>query len=196
MPGSSSGNKGSICPENRSQIPFIVYSCCSAIAAQGNGRPRALKGQQRTLGRIVEINQNLSPCLGLSRDYRHNGEKVNQGFLSALLAVGVLSLAACATSIPINGDTKAGDTLKSDTARKVSMWARAETKCDRIDSIETKVISVNPVGTGKSEASRKYGSVDERWVVNLCGNSIPFSVTFTPDGQGGTFFTTSRERKK
>jgi len=108
----------------------------------------------------------------------------------------VLFLAACATSIPISGDTKAGDSLKSDTARQVSMWARVETKCDRIDSIETQVIKINPVGTGNTEGSMKYGSVNERWVVNLCGKSVPFSVTFTPDGQGGTFFSTSREVKK
>jgi hypothetical protein len=76
------------------------------------------------------------------------------------------------------------------------MWAKVETKCDRIESIETQVISVNPIGTGNTAGEKKYGSVNERWVVNLCGKSIPFAVTFTPDGQGGTFFSTSRETKK
>ncbi len=121
---------------------------------------------------------------------------MKQKLSAVLLFIGVLSIVACATPISISGETKAGKTLKSDTARQVSMWAKVETKCDRIDSIETKVISVNPVGTGNTPGSRKYGSVNERWVVNLCGKSIPFSVTFTPDGQGGTFFSTSRETKK
>jgi hypothetical protein len=94
----------------------------------------------------------------------------------------------------MSGETKAGDTLKSDTARNISTWAKIETKCDHIDSIQTKIIKTNPIGTGKSVASREYGSVDEKWVVNLCGTSIPFLVTFTPDGQGGTFFRTSREK--
>lgn len=105
-------------------------------------------------------------------------------------------LAACATSIPMSGETRAGDTLKSDTARRISSWARIETKCDRIDSIQTQIVKTNPIGAGQSKASKKYGSVEERWVVNLCGKSIPFAVTFTPDGQGGTFFSTSREKEK
>lgn len=121
---------------------------------------------------------------------------MRQNFSVVMPLVLVFLLTACATPVPISGDTKAGDSLKSDTARQVSMWARVETKCDRIDSIETQVIKINPSGTGNTEAARKYGSVNERWVVNLCGKSVPFSVTFTPDGQGGTFFSTSREVKK
>ena len=121
---------------------------------------------------------------------------MNHRFSIAIQLVGVLSVAACATPISISGNTKAGDTLKSDTAKQVSMWARVETKCERIDSIDTEVIAVNSAGTGNTAGSKKYGSINERWVVNLCGKSIPFSVTFTPDGQGGTFFSTSRETKK
>lgn len=103
-------------------------------------------------------------------------------------------LAACATPVPMSGETRAGDTLKNDTTRNISAWAKMEAKCDRIDSIQTEIIKINPVGTGKTAGSRKHGSVDERWVVHLCGKAIPFSVTFTPDGQGGTFFSTSLER--
>lgn len=121
---------------------------------------------------------------------------MNQRFSVVIRLVAVLSLAACAAPIPISGNTKAGDTLKSDTTRDLSMLARIQTQCDRIESIETQVVSVNPIGTGNTEAAWKYGSVNERWVVNLCGKSIPFAVTFTPDGQGGTFFQISREIKK
>jgi len=121
---------------------------------------------------------------------------VDQRFSVAIPLVGFLCVVACATPISISGNTKAGDTLKSDTAKQLSMWARVETKCERIESIDTQVIAVNPAGTGSTEGSKKYGSINERWVVNLCGKSIPFSVTFTPDGQGGTFFSTSREARK
>jgi hypothetical protein len=121
---------------------------------------------------------------------------VNKRFSVAIQLVGVLFVAACATPISISGNTKAEDTLKSDTVKQVSMWAKVETKCERIESIDTQVIAVNPAGTGNTEGERKYGSINERWVVNLCGKSIPFSVTFTPDGQGGTFFRISRETKK
>lgn len=121
---------------------------------------------------------------------------MNKRFSVAIQLVGVLSVSACATPIPIGGNTRAGDTLKSDTVKQVSILARAETKCERIESIDTQVITVNPVGTGNTESAKKYGSVNERWVVNLCGKSVPFFLTFTPDGQGGTFFSTSREPKK
>jgi hypothetical protein len=134
--------------------------------------------------------------LSINQIHRYEGENVDQRLSIAVRLVAVLSLAACATPISIRGDTKAGDPLKSDTARQVSMWARVETKCDHIESIETQVISVNPIGTGNSEGARKYGSVNERWVVNLCGKPIPFAITFTPDGEGGTFFNISREAKE
>lgn len=107
-----------------------------------------------------------------------------------------LFLSACSASIPVVGETKAGNVLKSDVSRNLAMWSMATVKCDRIDSIETKVVSANPIGTGGNEMSRKYGSVDERWLVRLCGESIPFSVSFTPDGKGGTFFNISREVKE
>ncbi len=110
--------------------------------------------------------------------------------------VGVLCVAACATPISFSGNTRAGDALKSDTARHISMLARLETKCGGIESIDTQIIAVNPVGTGNTVGSIKYGSVHERWVATLCGKSIPFSVVFTPDGEGGTFFRTSREMEK
>jgi hypothetical protein len=74
------------------------------------------------------------------------------------------------------------------------MWAKMETQCKQIDSIQTQALKVNPVGTGETEGSRKYGSVEERWIVNICNKEIPFLVTFTPDGQGGAFFSTSLEK--
>jgi hypothetical protein len=117
-------------------------------------------------------------------------------YACAIQLIGAFSLAACAPPLLISGDTKAGDILKTDAAKQVSMWARFETKCDRIESIKTQVVAVNPVGTGNTVGSRKYGSVDERWTVTLCDKSIPFLVTFTPDGQGGTFYRVSREPQK
>ena len=110
---------------------------------------------------------------------------------SSILA---LALMGCAAVIPVNGNTRAGDTLKSDVSRKLGMEARVYTKCERIDSVTTEVLKTNAVGSGKTPASLKYGSVEERWTVALCGQRVPFQVTLTPDGEGGTYFSTSREK--
>lgn len=113
-------------------------------------------------------------------------------FVSTLIALSVIG--GCASTTVITGETQAGNTLKSDVARQVSMWAKTQTQCPTVDAIQTQVVRVNPVGTGKTAAARQYGSVDERWVVQLCNQSLPFAVTLTPDGQGGTYFSTSREK--
>ena len=113
-------------------------------------------------------------------------------FLSSALA---LALTGCAAAISVNGNTSAGDTLKSDVSRKLGMEARVYTKCERIDSVTTEVLKTNAVGSGKTPASLKYGSVEERWTVALCGQRVPFQVTLTPDGEGGTYFSTSREKQ-
>jgi hypothetical protein len=112
------------------------------------------------------------------------------------IAAFVSMLAACAapqTKAPITGNTHAGATLKADVAQNISMQAQVQLNCQKVDAIQTEVVKVNPIGTGNSAASRQYGSVDERWIVQLCNQQIPFKVTLTPDGKGGTFFSTSRE---
>ena len=111
-----------------------------------------------------------------------------------ITAIMSFSMISCATAVPTNGQTTAGSTLKGDTTRFVSMMAKVQEKCELIDSIDTEVIRINPVGTGKTPASMKYGSSEERWKVNLCGKQVPYLVTFTPDGAGGTFFSTAREK--
>lgn len=108
-----------------------------------------------------------------------------------IVAVAVLSLlSACATRIPVSGKTVAGDLLKADTTRDLVMRAKLEGNCDQISSIETQILSVSLGGT---PAARTYSGANERWVVNLCGKSIRYLVTFTPDGDGGTFYLITRE---
>jgi len=103
-------------------------------------------------------------------------------------------LGGCATSAPFSGATVADNTLKSDTAAHLSMLAKFETKCDKVDSIQAETIKVNAVGTdGKSKGCHEYGCVDERWIVSLCGKQKSFLVTFTPDGKGGAYFSTTHE---
>jgi hypothetical protein len=114
---------------------------------------------------------------------------------SHLLQFALISaLTSCATTPPISGESKAGSILKSDVAMQVSTLAKIYASCERIDSFQTKILKINPVGSGKTAASIKFGSVEERWVANLCGQSMPFSVTLTPDGEGGTFFSTHLDK--
>jgi hypothetical protein len=110
------------------------------------------------------------------------------------LLLSTVVFGGCAATAPISGETHADLTLKSDVARKISLWAKVDTGCQRIDAIQTEVIRVNPIGTGDSPAARQYGSVDERWVVSLCDRKVPYLVSFTPDGKGGTFYKTSLEK--
>ena len=111
-----------------------------------------------------------------------------------IVAVAVLSLlSACATPIPTSGKTVAGDLLKADTTRDLARRAKLEWSCDQITSIETQILSVSPRGTGGTPAARTYSGATERWVVNLCGKSIRYLVTFTADGDGGTFYLITRE---
>lgn len=112
----------------------------------------------------------------------------------AALCVTILALLGCATGPHFYGESVADNTLKSDAAKQITARAKLEVNCRSVDQIETRILKKNPIGTGSTLASRKFGSVDERWVVRLCEKEVPFLVTFTPDGEGGTFFMTSRER--
>lgn len=108
-----------------------------------------------------------------------------------LCLISMFFFTGCATPIPFSGITTADARLEADTKRMLAQRAMFVQKCDRVDSIVATVIAIHPVGTGDTEASRMYGSVDERWTVRLCGAERSYAVTFTSDGKGGTYFRTS-----
>lgn len=117
-------------------------------------------------------------------------------FITCLVAI--VGLTGCA-QIPVNGTTNAGPLLKSDTVAKLSSRAKFEAKCDRVDSIDTSVTKVYPPGSNSRRLSlgaQQHGAIQERWVVNLCGKSLPYVVMFTPDGHGGTYFSTGPDLKQ
>lgn len=113
---------------------------------------------------------------------------------STFVIMAISTFFGCTSKVLISGESTTGALLKSDTARQVSLMAKIQAKCNEIDSISTQIIKINPIGTGKSMASKKYGSVDERWSVSLCNKNISYLVTFTPDGEGGTYFRTRLEK--
>lgn len=107
----------------------------------------------------------------------------------------MLLLANGCVSYNFQGQSLASQSLKQDTAAHLVRMAKYKTKCNTHDSIETQTLAVNPPGTGGSSAAQKYGSVDERWTINLCGQSVQYNVIYVPDGQGGTYFNTSEVRE-
>ncbi len=113
---------------------------------------------------------------------------------STFVIMAISTFFGCTSKVLISGESTTGALLKSDTARQVSLIAKIQAKCNKVDSISTQIIKINPIGTGKSVASKKYGSVDERWSVSLCNKNISYLVTFTPDGEGGTYFSTRLEK--
>lgn len=117
--------------------------------------------------------------------------KINTG-MAALFLLSTLS--GCVASVPVNGKSAAGSALKSDATKTVVMLAKAYTRCDHVESIQTEILRINPAGPKPLPASGQPASVDERWTVAICGCKVPVLVRFTPDGRGGTFFSTTVEK--
>ena len=120
---------------------------------------------------------------------------INQVTSAALISALCATLVACATVAPMQGNTTAGETLRVDVANSLTGRAKFLANCNGpIDNIQTEVLRTHPPGsTGVSAAAMKYGSIVERWTLNLCAKNVPFTVTFTPDGNGGTFFSSRNE---
>jgi hypothetical protein len=114
----------------------------------------------------------------------------------ALAGLGVLGLilSGCASEVRRTGSTRAGDVLYRDAAHDLMARAKARQHCGKVDAIHTQTLQEIPPGaTGGSSYAPKYGSVMERWTVSLCNTQVPYRVTFTADGAGGTFFSTVQE---
>ena len=89
-----------------------------------------------------------------------------------ILCAFSIALSGCA-STKFTGNTAASELLKSDTNTVLLPYAKATLKCNKIDSINTSIISVV-----------KNGSIKERWVAKGCDKTTAFIVTFTPDSTG------------
>ncbi|MCW8908624.1 MAG: hypothetical protein OQL28_15385 [Sedimenticola sp.] len=112
--------------------------------------------------------------------------------MSALLFLSTLS--GCMAFVPVNGESTAGNVLKSDTKAKVVLLAKAYADCNRIDSIRTEILEFKPIQSELLPAQTRPVRVDERWTVAACGKKVPVLVSFVPDGMGGTYYSVTVEK--
>lgn len=82
-----------------------------------------------------------------------------------------------------SGESHADGTLRSDTTKMVKMLAGGQ-GCKSIEHINTKVLHYEPRNNEKGHVWGKEG-----WMATGCGKPYAFYVTFTEDGNGGTFFS-------
>ena len=100
-------------------------------------------------------------------------------FLSAFLA----GCGLVGPSVP--GQTLGSPLLQHDTLSVImAMDAAHERNCRDRKVIDTKVTNIVRVEGGLF----MKGSWIESWVVDRCGTIVTYSVWYTPDGKGGTFF--------
>jgi hypothetical protein len=112
--------------------------------------------------------------------------------ISILISPLVLFACATAPNVPTTGESIASAKLKADATALVVVFAKAAAKCNTVDSIQIKVINVDPAIQGNTSGAVTKGVVKELWTTQACGQAIPFEVAFTPDGKGGTFFGVRR----
>ena len=82
-----------------------------------------------------------------------------------------------------SGESHADETLRSDTTKMVKMIVGGQ-GCKSIEHINTKVLHYEPRNGEQGHVWAKEG-----WMATGCGKPYPFYVTFTEDGNGGTFFS-------
>ncbi|BBA34809.1 hypothetical protein sS8_2864 [Methylocaldum marinum] len=63
--------------------------------------------------------------------------------------------------------------------------------CHYIEHIDSKVLHYEPSNGTKGHIWGKEG-----WMVTGCGKPYPFLVSFTEDGQGGTFYNLTPVQRK
>ncbi len=104
-------------------------------------------------------------------------------------------LAGCATSIPISGETVAGNSLRSDVAEALRRLAPVTVACPRpskVEAIHMKVLEVRPPTSSDANSSQRRGEVIETWTATICGQQVPYRISFTPRPDGRTDYLIGR----
>ncbi|MCX7090032.1 MAG: hypothetical protein NTU48_01065 [Legionellales bacterium] len=103
--------------------------------------------------------------------------------MAILTGCGTLQYA----SIP--GESKAGLVLKHDVSKLLlaSASVNSDFAVSNPNCVE-QVSAKNIVRTKIVNSRADQGSWKEIWYVQICHKTIPFEISFLPDGSGGTYF--------
>ncbi len=118
---------------------------------------------------------------------------MRNSLLASALAAGLV-LSGCATAPQYSGQSLATPQLRADTLAMLTPYNAARTGCDKIDAVDTSVVTLpsnvqaNPDGTVLRSSPAR-----ERWVATSCGNQAAYQVDFIPDGSGGNFVSIKAE---
>lgn len=86
----------------------------------------------------------------------------------------------------VPGNTGASPLLQRDTLTVINVMDGADdTTCAKRTIVNTEIVKV-PISAGDT--------TQERWLLDRCGKTIPYLVTFTPSKQGGTDIGVKQER--
>lgn len=86
----------------------------------------------------------------------------------------------------VPGNTGATPLLQRDTLTVINVMDGADdTTCAKRTIVNTEIVKV-PISAGDT--------TQERWILDRCGKTIPYLVTFTPSKQGGTDIGVKQER--
>lgn len=77
----------------------------------------------------------------------------------------------------------ADEQLKNDTLQLIAQYEQGQNGCGNV-TLFAGTVMLHPAQTGD-------GSWVEMWQVNACGASRLYNITFTPDGNGGTYISAS-----
>jgi hypothetical protein len=103
-----------------------------------------------------------------------------------LVAAAFLVLPAVANigQSTVSYEGNADEQLKTDTLQLIAQYEQAQGGCNDV------TLFIGNMMTRPEQT--EDGSWSEMWQVNACGESHLYSITFTPDGVGGTYISASR----
>lgn len=102
----------------------------------------------------------------------------------AAVAFLVLPAAANIGQSTMSYEGNADEQLKADTLQLIAQYEQAQSGCNDV------TLFIGNMMTRPEQT--EDGSWIETWQVNACGESHLYSITFTPDGVGGTYISASR----
>lgn len=102
----------------------------------------------------------------------------------AMLLAAALMLSACGTTYPWQGESLLSEPQRSRIASQFANVAMTLHRCDKVDSITSRVTKTTNAVNGQGPLAPGDGSVAERWVLRLCGREVEADVYHGLDKNG------------